>query len=83
MTLQEIRNEVAKTFYNFNNWEDFRSDGLDWRVYEEAHETVAEMCANYAYDAGYHKALTHNRQEIAYYEFSNCREEYFKTFNEK
>jgi hypothetical protein len=45
-TLQECKDEVARTIYMQPDWYTFRSDGLDWRVYEEAHDDVAELYAS-------------------------------------
>lgn len=44
-TLEECKDEVAETIYGHNNWREFRSDGMDWRVYEDAHDMVAEAYA--------------------------------------
>lgn len=49
MTLQEAKDQIAQ-LYGHKNWRDFRSDGMDWRVYETAHEEVAELYASSKWD---------------------------------
>ena len=47
-TLQEAKDEIARTIYDCKDWQDFREDGRDWRVYEDAHDLVAELLAKEA-----------------------------------
>jgi hypothetical protein len=42
MSVQECKNEIAKTIYGHPDWATFRADGMDHRVYEDAHDMVAD-----------------------------------------
>lgn len=44
-TLQECKDEVARTIYGHPDWATFRADGMDHRVYEDAHDEAAELLA--------------------------------------
>jgi hypothetical protein len=61
-TIAEARDEVAQTIYGQPDWESFRSDGLDHRVYEDAHEDVAEIFRSELSKANQQWISVHDKQ---------------------
>jgi hypothetical protein len=61
MKLQEAKDKVAKDVYGHPDWDTFKADGLDWRVYRDAADEVAEVYASSkekeAFEAGFKRGL--------------------------
>lgn len=50
-TLDDAKDQVAKTIYSYSSWKDFVSDAPDWRTLRDANDEAAEVYAQQRVEA--------------------------------